>query len=145
MSFPYKRIVAALDGAKRSEGAIPHAVALAEGSEGELVLLSVVEPRTELVRPLVGGHDLESRRAHALAYLSGVRYRIAGRSMKVVVAVEVGAPADAVLDYARAHGVDLIVMATHGRSPGKRWLLGSVASKVVEGSAAPVLLVRVTP
>jgi nucleotide-binding universal stress UspA family protein len=55
---------------------------------------------------------------------------------------EASAVADAILNYAEANGVDLIAMSTHGRSGIGRWLLGSVADRVVHGSQVPVLLVR---
>ena len=50
--------------------------------------------------------------------------------------------ANAILDYADHNGVDLIAMSTHGRSGIGRWLMGSVADKVVHGAKMPVLLVR---
>ena len=53
-----------------------------------------------------------------------------------------GDPATAVLNQAAKAGADVIAMATHGRSGLDRWLLGSVAEKVLAGSEAPVLLYR---
>lgn len=50
--------------------------------------------------------------------------------------------ADAIIDYAIANGVDLIVMSTHGRGGVGRWVLGSVAEKVLRGANVPVLLIR---
>jgi nucleotide-binding universal stress UspA family protein len=141
--------VVALDGSKLSEGSIPHAVAMAECTGSKLLLLHVVEPVQDSLRPegqpCKLDDQLESRRAHARAYLDRVRYRIAARLMDIGVAVEVGSPAETILDYARAHEADLIVMATHGLSGAKRWLLGGVANRVLARSDAPVLLVRVTP
>jgi nucleotide-binding universal stress UspA family protein len=46
------------------------------------------------------------------------------------------------LDHAAASHADLIVMSTHGRSGMERWLLGSVAERVMRGAKAPVLLIR---
>jgi nucleotide-binding universal stress UspA family protein len=53
-----------------------------------------------------------------------------------------GPPAETILAYARTHNMDLIVMATHGHSGVKQWLLGSIANKVVQRADWPVLLVR---
>ena len=53
-----------------------------------------------------------------------------------------GAPAAEIVDYARTHGDDLIVMGTHGRSGVSRMLLGSVAERVVRTAPCPVLTVR---
>jgi nucleotide-binding universal stress UspA family protein len=60
------------------------------------------------------------------------------------VALAVGRPADAIVRFAQEHHVDLIVMATHGRTGLKHVLLGSVAEKVVQLAPCPVLTVRRT-
>ena len=51
-------------------------------------------------------------------------------------------PGPAILDYANEHGIDLIVMGTHGRRHVSRFLLGSVTEEVVRKSACPVLTLR---
>jgi nucleotide-binding universal stress UspA family protein len=55
-----------------------------------------------------------------------------------------GPVADVIVDHAATSGADLIVMSTHGRTGVQRWLLGSVADRVLHGAKAPVLLVRVS-
>lgn len=49
----------------------------------------------------------------------------------------------AILAYAGENGVDAIVMGTHGRRGYERYLLGSVAEKVVRAATLPVLTVHV--
>jgi nucleotide-binding universal stress UspA family protein len=56
--------------------------------------------------------------------------------------VRIEPAADAILDLATAHRADLIVMSTHGRSGLGRWVLGSVADRVLRGATLAVLLVR---
>ncbi len=51
-------------------------------------------------------------------------------------------PADAIVETARSHGCDLVVMASHGRRGLSRMLLASVANKVVTYSTVPVLICR---
>lgn len=53
-----------------------------------------------------------------------------------------GKPADEILRYAEKNGVDIILMATHGRSGINRWAMGSVAYKVLRLAKIPVWLVR---
>ena len=53
-----------------------------------------------------------------------------------------GSPAAAIIDYAATVQPDLIVMSTHGRSGLGRWLIGSVADRVVKHGSVPVMLVR---
>ncbi|WP_435073380.1 universal stress protein [Halorubrum sp. HHNYT27] len=57
-------------------------------------------------------------------------------------AVEVGTPHSVILRYADDHDIDLIVMGTHGRTGVERYLLGSVAEKVVRLADPPVVTVR---
>jgi nucleotide-binding universal stress UspA family protein len=142
----YKRILLPLDGSRLAETALSHAMALAEGHHAELILLNVVPSGDALLttdgHPLYVDEQLEIRRARASEYLDGVRHRLGGRPATIHIAVEMGPPAEAILDYAGAHAIDLIIMATHGRSGLRRWMLGSVAQKVLDVSEIPVLLVR---
>lgn len=60
----------------------------------------------------------------------------------ITTVLEFGDPADVIIEYAEAHGVDRIVMGSHCRSITDRFLLGSVAETVVERAPAPVIIVR---
>lgn len=63
--------------------------------------------------------------------------------IKTTTVVELApSPAAAIVSYADEHGIDLIVMGTHGRGAVAHLLLGSVAEKVVRGAHCPVLTVR---
>jgi len=68
------------------------------------------------------------------------RFRHAGLGVRTL-SVE-GEPACEILDLARAEGVDLIALGTHGRSGLSRWALGSVAERVLRSAEVPLLLVR---
>jgi nucleotide-binding universal stress UspA family protein len=63
-------------------------------------------------------------------------------TFRAETALLAGNPFLEIIRYAKAHGVDLIVMGTHGRGPIAHMLLGSVAEKVVRKSPCPVLTVR---
>jgi nucleotide-binding universal stress UspA family protein len=61
----------------------------------------------------------------------------------VRLATVLGSPHVSITQFAEANEVDLIVMSTRGLSGLSRWLMGSVADRVVRGATVPVLLVRV--
>jgi nucleotide-binding universal stress UspA family protein len=61
---------------------------------------------------------------------------------KLQTEVMMGKPADSLAEYAEKNGVDLIVIATHGRSGVSRWVFGSVADRVMRSACVPVLMVR---
>jgi len=64
------------------------------------------------------------------------------KTFRAETALLAGNPFLEIIRYAKTHGVDLIVMGTHGRGPIAHMLLGSVAEKVVRKSPCPVLTVR---
>jgi Universal stress protein family len=75
-------------------------------------------------------------------YLKGTSDRYLPVSVQISHSVELGKPAEVIVDRAGAERGALIAMATHGLSGIQRWLLGSVASKVLQRATNPVLLVR---
>jgi len=152
MEKQYKHVLVPLDGSELAEAALTDALALARLSLAEVTLLKVVLPIEGVIE--IGTHDAiyvgeiwHINKKQALEYLESVRVRdrISNEPFKVHVAVEMGPAAETIIDYARKHPVDLIVMATHGHSGLKRWVYGSVADKVLRGSHLSVLLVRSFP
>ena len=97
--------------------------------------------RTDTV-PIESREQFISRREHELdEYLTEKAPAFNGLEVKRVVHLSEN-PAGTIMDYAREQSVDVIVMATHGRSGLSRLVQGSVASRVVQSGVAPVLLVR---
>jgi nucleotide-binding universal stress UspA family protein len=147
----FKRILVPLDGSKFAEAALPQAQMLAEcGGDGasiELLRVAVHPSSYVYVADPTALADLyDSDRAHCEDYLKQVAGQLTKTTfIPVSTAVLEGPVADAVLDYADESGADLIVMSTHGRSGMERWLLGSVAEKVVRSARMPVLLIRPSP
>lgn len=142
----YRRLLVPLDGSALAEKALAHAQELARLFGSELILLRVVVSPYTLVAPdliLAGADpDLPALRANAEAYLRSVASRLEGQGVTVRTVVCDGPVAETILDQAQAQDADLIVMSTHGRSGVRRWVYGSVAERVLQGAACPVLLIR---
>ena len=68
-----------------------------------------------------------------------------GADMKLTLIVRSGTPSDEIQHFAEEEGIDLIVMATHGRTGLRHIVLGSVTEKVVRLSTVPVLTVKPQP
>ncbi|WP_255196018.1 universal stress protein [Halorarius litoreus] len=66
----------------------------------------------------------------------------AGVDRDVETTVEIGPPSRTIVEYAKEHDIDYVVMGCHGRAGVSRVLLGSVAESVVRRSPCPVLVVR---
>jgi len=140
----YKRVLIPLDGSALAEQALPHAIALARHFQAELTLLKVVEPLPHARGMSVA--DLERIRhqlnAWAHDYLEGLVADIQQQGISVQKLTIDGRPHTRITQYAESSQADLIVMSTRGQSGLSRWLMGSVADRVVRGATVPVLLVR---
>ena len=145
----YQHVLLPLDGSEAAEQALPDAVSAAARNGARLTLLHVIPPA---LAEIYAGAEIIAidqqegvHRDAAHSYLDSVRHKLESTGVATETAVAVGDAADAILVYADQHGVDLVVIATHGRSGWKRWVLGSVAEKVVRAANQPVLLVRLSP
>jgi nucleotide-binding universal stress UspA family protein len=127
----YKRVMIPLDGSELAQTALEHAVDMCKAFGATLVLLHVRDGRK--------GSSEASRR-----YLDFVRKRYAHTGIPIELAVREGSVAEAIVAAANEERVDVITMATHGRSGIQRVVYGSVAEAVLRSSAKPVLLVRVS-
>ncbi len=75
-------------------------------------------------------------------YLDRVQRSLIKKGLDVETAVLLGNPAEAIVAYATKNEVDLIIMASHGRSGISRWASGSTTDRVFRSSCVPVLMVR---
>lgn len=138
----YKRILVPLDGSELAEAALPYAEELAGQLGSEVILIHAYESDDERYRRM---HQLYLQKM-VEATKRGVKSRLgkgADKEAKVDSALLVGNAAEQIVDYADRGGIGLILMATHGRSGIKRWVLGNVASKVARATKGPVALIRV--
>ncbi len=146
----YKKMLVTLDGSELSECVFYHAEALRDGFPGcEIILLRVVESThdtivadTATIRPDQWIERERAMIAEAEGYLGRVAGRLARQGASVRPEVVVGRVEDRIIEYAEREKVDLILMATHGRSGVSRWVLGSIAEKVMSRSDMPGLMVR---
>jgi len=141
----YTRILIPLDGSKVAEHVLPYARLLAGALKIPVELLGVMD-----IDALAHAMDAEAGRYLDSIVIDGIRSSeeylkaIAGTfdGSAAKYSVEKGKPAEVVIGRAAADKRILIAMATHGRSGIGRWLLGSVAEKVLRGTSNPLLLVR---
>lgn len=123
----FARFLIPLDGSPLSFVIVAVAREFARRSGGRAVVLHVRE---------------EEGAAEIPAWLESAADRLAAEGSLEAVRVRTGNPAEAILEEARRSEADLILMGAQGRSAPSRWLLGSVAEKVLRASKIPVLVVR---
>jgi nucleotide-binding universal stress UspA family protein len=125
----YKRIMVPLDGSDLAQSALVHALELGRALDATLLLFYVRDPRSGSVEA-------------ARRYLAFVRDQQAASGVPIDILVGAGPVAAAIIAAAEQERIDLIAMATHGRSGMQRVVYGSVAEQVLHSSSKPILLVR---
>ena len=141
----YKKILVCLDGSALAETALPHAQMLASDEDAEILLLRVsANPAAEFSfsDPSIAHNLIEEMESETLAYMQSARGKLQKAGFRTSFLICQGATAETILQAASESHADVIVMSTHGRSGVKRWLLGSVADRVVTHSDLPVMLIR---
>jgi nucleotide-binding universal stress UspA family protein len=137
--------LAPLDGSELAKKGLVEAEKLAKCFGAEMILFQVVPfmpiyGSPELVTPLIID---EKQKEAAEQYLANLCEELRKKEFKVTATVKTGQQvAVEIIDFAKEHGVDLIVMSTHGRSGITRWVLGSVALKILTRAETPILLLR---
>jgi nucleotide-binding universal stress UspA family protein len=129
----YTKILAPLDGSSLSEQVLPYARVFAEAYGIPVELLHVNDPdiRTPFW-PTLPGRE----------YLKQVSRQRLPPPLRVDCVEESGKPAETIVEQAKGDPACLIAMATHGLSGTRRWLLGSVASRVAHTTTNPLLCIR---
>lgn len=142
-----RKILAPTDFSEHAAKAVRYACRLAERLDSELHLLHVLseivpagpDPMLAPVLPPEYYHETEEQSRIALAQLLEPAW---GHPRGFQAAVKWGSSVEAIVEYARDLEIDLIVIATHGRTGLSHVLLGSVAERIVREAPCPVLTIR---
>jgi nucleotide-binding universal stress UspA family protein len=150
---PLTRILITLDGSELAEKAIEPGLDLARCLGSQVTLLRVVPDLNfdtadakylDEVEEGLGRRLQEEAELDGEAYLGSVAGRHTGR-VPSRTSLWIGSPAQSILDYTELHDINLIVMATHGRTGLGRWVYGSVTEKVLRSAHCSMLVVRPRP
>jgi universal stress protein A len=140
-----RHILAPTDFSDDSKKALSDALELARMCGAKLSLLHVLEPSPylgEFTPPTMGADLVSDLERQARAELARVLPEAQAATIAVTRAVVIGSPSQTIVETAAAEHVDLIVMATHGRTGLSHLLIGSVAERVVRTAPCPVLTIR---
>ena len=144
----YKKIVVPLDGSQVAECVIPHIEALAKCSMGEIQLVTIVEPIDLPTRGKIALSDEDIKHTNtelqqeAHRYLKRVTQKLKRSGIVAHPMILNGKTAESLIEYINDNDVDLVIMATHGRSGISKLFWGSIAEKVIRSGNAPILLVK---
>ena len=139
----YKKILVPTDGSDFAKKAQNHALFLAKVSGAEIVALSVTEnnfvnglPLDDEVYQL--NQILKEQSEENLKEFD----KLNEDDLKITHVIREGSPAKAILEVAKDEEIDLIVMGSSGKSGFDRFIMGSVADKVVNSAKCAVLVVH---
>jgi nucleotide-binding universal stress UspA family protein len=149
----YNKIMVPLDGSDLAECVMPHVEAITTGCKiTDVVFVRVVNPvhlpASVPARGEFGFSENERRELEeqhkqtADTYLKRIVENTRLEGAVLGYEVLVGKVADTLAQWAEKNRVDLIVIASHGRSGVSRWVMGSVADRVLRSACVPVLMIR---
>jgi nucleotide-binding universal stress UspA family protein len=141
----YKKILVPLDGSPLAEAALPHAEALAKSEHAEIVILRVPSaPVSEFLSrdPMLAEMIHTDMEKESEEYVHNKVTELEKEHIKVTGITKDGPVPDTILDVAEETHADMIAMSTHGRTGVSRWLMGSVADKVIHHAHIPVMLIH---
>ncbi len=88
------------------------------------------------------GRIMDALTEETTIFMEKIRSSLAGKSIEAKTITRQGMPAEKILETAKKMKIDLIIVGSHGRHGAKKFLLGSISSKVVEYATCPVLVVK---
>lgn len=144
----YKKILVPLDGSSLAECVLPHIEAIAKPKGSHVDLISIIEPVDIPTRGKIALSEEDLKRLDAevkqetIEYLDGIVERLTKYGVEANAVIIYGKPAEALIEYASSNHIDLLIMATHGRSGITKWFWGSVTDKVLRAIHIPVLLIK---
>ena len=144
----YSKVIVPLDGSGLAEQALTYAQLIAGSMSIPIELIEAFDILPPAVRdkytPYIVRMMLDDAQERSESYLAPIRGRLDAAGYTVSTSTLRGMPADAIVALAGADSEALVVMSTHGRGGISRWVLGSVADKVLHSISNPVLVVRAT-
>jgi nucleotide-binding universal stress UspA family protein len=143
----YKTILVPLDGSKRAERILPHVEELAFRFEAKVIFIRVIELNMNTIDPrgsdpVAHSEMVDDLVEEAEVYLSALKGEFREKGIRVKTILDFGGVVGMISNTAEREGVDLIAMASHGRTGLRRVFYGSMAAGVLQQVDRPLLLIR---
>jgi nucleotide-binding universal stress UspA family protein len=149
----FQKILVCLDGSNLSEQILRYVSEEASGSNKKVTLLNAVTlpittpvaipgDASNIMPMMPSPEQIAADEAKAKKYLEKQAQSLKELGIKTECVVVIGDPGSSIVDYAEKNAIDLIAIATHGRSGLRRILFGSVAEYVIKHSKLPILLIK---
>jgi len=141
----YDAVLLPTDGSEGTRAAVEHAIEHAKRYDATLHVIYVVDARIGVAHETTPEAVFEELEDQGRRAIEDVHTKARAADVGTIEGVVArGDPHQAIIDYAVAEDIDLIVMGTHGRTGLDHYLIGSVTEKVVRLADVPVLTVPLT-
>jgi len=131
MTISLQKIICAVDFSAASDAVVRYAAAM-HCTDAELIVLSVVPGEEH-------GNGMLRQHLHAFSRYSEM---LSQNRAQALFTVEYGEPGTAILNYAKVHHADMIILGSHGSTAIARLLMGSTAESVMRHALCPVLILK---
>jgi nucleotide-binding universal stress UspA family protein len=142
----YKKILLPLDGSQLAECAIHHAESLARAYDSTVILFSAISPADIVGRAPANvtafDETIDAHRTKVENYLKKVRDALTSKMIEAETHIGVEPVVKEIIETAETHDVDLVLIASHGRSGLGRVFFGSVASGVLNKIERPLMVIH---
>lgn len=138
-----KKVIVATDGSDYSNKAIDKAIETAKNQGAEIIVVNVAEDYCPIGLTEI---DCDTIRELVMKESKGIinaaldKFRVVGIEAKGIV--EFGSPAETIAEIAKKEKADEIIVASHGKHGAKKFLMGSVTSRLIEVAHCPVVVVK---
>jgi len=147
----FAKMLLPLDGSAAGETALPYVLEIAARLKSEVRLLAVVESGRRV--HTIGGLDfirfpeqqVQKMRQELSDYLDSAVKRFRDRGIKARGELRSGHAAEEIIKSAKAAGIRLVAMSSHGKSGLREWVFGSVSNKVLHAGKTHLLLTKLAP
>jgi nucleotide-binding universal stress UspA family protein len=138
-----QKLIVAYDGSTFAQKAIDKAVELAKKEETEIICVNVIEDfcpigLTEIDCTIV--REMQTKESNAITANALEEFKKAGVNARVII--EIGSPAEMIIEVAKREGADMIIAASHGKHGAKKFAFGSATARLIEHSPVPVLVMK---
>lgn len=143
----YETVLLPTDGSEKSEVAVEHAIGVAQRNDATLHTIHVTElgHQSDSLDEAQFGDTIDRVQKAGQNAVETVVEQADAADIDVESTVEEGNATVAILDYIERHDIDIVVMATQGRSGAAREMIGSVTEEVIRSTPVPVLTINVDP
>lgn len=140
-----QKILAPIDFSYYSRKALDYSVYFAQTFQAHLFLLNVLEiPEFDFESLTLEPPKFEEYVSRKInTKLTELAHQAIPRDIQYTKLVEVGVPGQKIVEVAKEHNIDLIIMATHGHSTLEMRIYGSVAQKVIRSANCPVISMNI--